>query len=248
MIVPAMVFLGVLAARPAGDALRSPPARRGRGLALFAGGVATAAVIALAALPAKAEDLTDEALTEAAKGTPEALREANDKAARAKRLNPFAVEAMFAQASILERGNRPAEALDVLVDAVERQPDNPATWNRLARFQVLVDDSSGALRSLRQVALLDATSQGFRALSGYILYDERRSASATGTPLPEKIKRRRRRAPAAAAPEPAQPDVPATPTPTPAPTPTPTPPAPTPAPRSTPPPRQPAGDPFRLEG
>ena len=103
--------------------------------------------------PRVSEDLTDEALSQAASGTPGDLREAAEKAARAKRLNPFAVAPAFAQASILERGNRPADALGVLVEAVERQPDNPAAWSRLARFQILVDDSAGALRSLREADL-----------------------------------------------------------------------------------------------
>ncbi len=148
-----------------------------------------AAVVALAALPAVSQDLTDEALSQAASGRPGDLRDAAEKAARAKRLNPFAVAPAFAQASILERGNRPADALGVLIEAVDRQPDNPATWSRLARFQTLVDDSAGALRSLVKLISLDPGRVSEALLGQYLLYDERRSASATGTPLPEIVKR-----------------------------------------------------------
>ena len=84
--------------------------------------------IALAALPAVAESLTDSALSRAASGKAADLRAAEQKAALAKRLNPLAVEPVFAQASIAERGNQPAAAVGLLVEAVDRQPDNADAW------------------------------------------------------------------------------------------------------------------------
>ncbi len=208
-MLPVLVFLGVLAARPLRPGVRRPPPpTRGRGLALLGAGAAMAAVVALAALPAISDDLSDEALSQASSGRAADLREAAEKAARAKRLNPFAVRPVFAQASILERGNQQSAVAGLLVEAVERQPDNPDTWSRLARFQILVDDSASALRSLATAASLDPAR--FAARLGVLsyLYDERRSASATGTPLPEKLRRARRRA-APATPAPAGPAAPA---------------------------------------
>ncbi|MGZ8648446.1 MAG: O-antigen ligase family protein, partial [Solirubrobacteraceae bacterium] len=247
VMVFTLIFLGVLAATPPPKGAVPPPAVRPRRLAaLAAGGAALVAVAALAALPARSKSLTDEALTQAASGKPADLREAAEKAARAKRLNPYAVAPTFAHASILERGNRPADALGVLVEAADRQPANPAVWSRLARFQLLVDDAPGALRSAEKLLLLDPARYVEALYALFTFYDERRSASATGTPLPEIVRR-----PAPAAATPPAPIAPLTPEPVqPAPTPAPTPapaPAPTPAPRPTPP-REPAGDPFRLEG
>jgi hypothetical protein len=282
--LPALVFLGVLAARPAPDgpaptdgggaptargeaaAATAPPRAGTHGAALVLGGVVAVAVIALAALPAVARDLTDNALSRAAGGTPADLRAAGEQAALAKRLNPYAVDALFAQASIAERGNQGDVAGRLLVEAVERQPDNPATWVRLARFQNLVDDAAGALRSLTTAVSLDPANFSAAVAAQFIAYDERRSGSATGTPLPEVLAPLAD--PVAPAPAPAprpaprRPGAPAPPAATPVPTPqapapgaTPAPPAPDPAPAPEPspprvPPSQPPaeGDPFRLEG
>ncbi len=275
--LPAMLFLGVLAAGPrdaAGAGTPDPrPAPRvaGRGLLLALGGLAAAVVIALAALPAVARSLTDQALTRAAGGTADDLRAAGEQAALAKRLNPYAVDALFAQASIAERGNQGDEAGRLLVEAVERQPDNPATWLRLSRFQNLVDDSGGALDSLLVAVRLDPASKIVALSAAFIYFDERRSGSATGTPLPEQLASqvtppaprtspiappfRRRRPSPPAAPAPAR--TRQAPAPTQAPTPAPPAPAPVPSPQPNAPPRvaptpQPqdegGGDPFRLEG
>ncbi len=144
--LPVLVFLGVLAARPPGSAEPRPPAAPAggaRGLRFALGAVALLVVAALAALPAVSRKLTDDALSQAGSNTKADLDAAGEKAALAKRLDPFAVEPLFAQASIAERGNQPKAAAALLVEAVERQPDNPATWTRLARFQVLLADSRG---------------------------------------------------------------------------------------------------------
>jgi hypothetical protein len=273
--LPALLFLGVLAARPLDAGATDPralPRVAGRGLLLALGALAAAVVIALAALPAVARSLTDQALTRAAEGTAADLRAAGEQAALAKRLNPYAVDAIFAQASIAERGNQGDVAGRLLVEAVERQPNNPATWIRLSRFQNLVDDSGGALQSLLVAVRLDPASKAAALSAAFVYFDERRSASATGTPLPAQL------APPATPPAPPTSPIPApfrrrapnrpapnrpgTPAPAPAPqapAPTPAPPAPAPAPTPQPetPPRvaptpQPqddgGGDPFRLEG
>ncbi len=257
--VPALIFLGVLAARPPGtprEFVGQSPAT-GRGVKLALGGVAAVLVIALAALPAIAKDLTSDALSQAAKNTEADLTAAGETAALAKRLNPFAVEPVFAQAAIAERGNQPAAAAALLVEAVERQPDNPATWARLGRFQVLLDDSRGAVRSLLAAARLDPATAAIYALAPFASYDERRSATASGTPLPLPLPEPPAVALPAPPPDGQAPPPPPSPTPVPGPTPAPAPPAPAPAPPAPapdpapprePPAPQPGGDPFRLEG
>ena len=160
----AMVALGLLAARPReATALAPPRVPAGRGPLLAVGAAATFALMASALLPAWSQHLTDDALAQANRGTAADLREAQETAALAKRLNPFAVEPVFAQAAIAERGNQAAAAAGLLVEAVERQPSNPSAWTRLGRFQVAVGDSRGALRSILIAASLDR--RGLTAIS-----------------------------------------------------------------------------------
>ena len=108
------------------------------------GAAAAFAVVALAALPAAAKSLTTAAFTDASDGTAAGLREGEEKAALAKRLNPLSLDPVYAQASFAERGNQPRKAARLLVDAVNQQPDNPDAWNRLLRFQALLDDTAAA--------------------------------------------------------------------------------------------------------
>jgi hypothetical protein len=253
----AMIALGVLGARPRASERVAEPAPRplaARGPLLAAGTLAAFAVAASAALPALSEQLTDEALVRAGGGSVADLREAQETAALAKRLNPFAVEPVFAQAAIAERGNQPAAAAGLLVEAVERQPSNPSAWTRLARFQLAVGDSRGALRSIIAAASLDRQATTAVALFFQALYDQNRSASATGTPLPERLESAPPPVPSlppADAPGGAGPDAAVPPAPTPDAAPTPAPPAPAPdTPREQPPrpPSQDEGDPFRSEG
>ncbi len=249
--LPALIFLGVLAARPPGTPrAKAGPVRAplGRGTALALGGVVAVVVIALAALPAIAKELTSDALSQASSNTRADLTAAGEKAALAKRLNPYSVDAVFAQAAIAERGNQPAAAAGLLVEAVERQPDNPATWSRLARFQLLIDDPRGARRSLITAIRLDPATGAAYQLAPFATFDERRSASATGTPLPLPLPDPVRVPPV---PPPAPPVPGAAPPPAPVPVPVPAPAPPT-APEPAPPREQPApppeGEPFRLEG
>ena len=184
VMVFSLIFLGVLAANPPGEGLARPPAvKAGRLGALAAGGAVLVAVAALAWLPAQVREPHRRGAQPGRERPAEDLREGAEKAARAKRLNPFAVAPAFAQASILERGNRPADALAVLLEAVERQPANPAVWSRLSRFQILVDDAAGALRSSAKLVLLDP-GRYLDSLQAQEGLRRDPSASATGTPLP----------------------------------------------------------------
>ena len=186
-----LIALGVLAATPAGRAAAAPREPRGRGLKMALGAAAAFAIATLAVLPALAQSLSSAALTDAAGATAADLRSGERKAALAKRLNPLSVEPLFAQASIAERGNQPRKAARLFVDAVDLQPDNPDTWNRLFRFQTLLDDAGGAASTLKILFGLDPLLV-FQISGGSITsaYDPGRSASATGTPLPEKLRRR----------------------------------------------------------
>ncbi len=270
--LPVMVFLGVLAARPDGEAGPGgvSPRRQisaiSRGPAL-AGGAALLCLVAISALlPAVSKDMASDALALAAGGNKEELVVAARKAETASRLNPFSVQPLFAGASIAQRSGQPEKAGELFTEAIERQPENAITWFRLAGFQVLLADSPAALRSVATARSLDPQNALLAFVQLSALFDERRSATATGTPLPERLDqpggasptppppargapaRPSPTAPAAAAPDsPAAPAprAPASPEPRAPAVPKPRAPA---APRPAPAPEPPEGEPFRFEG
>jgi hypothetical protein len=183
--VPVLLFLGVLAARPPSAA--PEPLERRRGLpALLGAGVLLALFAVSALLPALARDESNDALATAAKRGPANLREADKKAATARRVDPYSIEAIFTSADLALRRGDVARAASLLADAVREQPDNPRLWTRLARVQALFNDAQGAQRSARTAFELDPFSFILFTLGGLVTYDSSRSATATGTPLPER--------------------------------------------------------------
>jgi len=182
--LPVLIFLGVLAARAPGSA-GSPLARGEPGVpTLVAGGLALVLFVVSAALPALARERSNDALTLAAKGGAKNLREADEQAAAARRLDPFALDPVLTAADLSRRRGDVERSTDLLVQAVRRQPDNPKPWVRLAQIQVLLDDTRGALSSARTAFALDPLSPTLFTLAGFLVYDNTRSATATGTPLP----------------------------------------------------------------
>jgi hypothetical protein len=202
--LPLLVFLGVLAARPAGaGGVELPPAGpaaaagasvAGRSLALGLGAVAACAIALSALLPSLAHDRTDRALSEAAAGHPKGLAAAAKDAEVARRLNPLSVDPLFAEASVAERGQRFARISRLLADAADREPRNPAVWLRLAGFADLLGDRPAVDRYLRDFLVVNPHYRLTPVLI-LVLTDASASASATGTPLPQ--------APARVAPRPA---------------------------------------------
>ena len=63
------------------------------------------------------------------------LRDAASDAELAAKLNPTAVEPLWAAATIAERRGSLDEAREQLLRAAERQPDNAGTWFRLTRIE-----------------------------------------------------------------------------------------------------------------
>ena len=188
VMLPALIFLGVLAAAPSPE---PEPARPGgmawRGLALAGAGVLLGLFAASAFLPALAREKTTEALERSASNSPEDLREAAELAAYASKLDPFAVDPLFAAAGIADRRGQTALAVEYLTEAVERQPDNARAWVRLGRRQILLDDLAAANQSSEYAVSLDPLGVGSFFVALGSTFDERRSASATGTPLPLEL-------------------------------------------------------------
>jgi hypothetical protein len=191
VMLPVMIFLGVLVARPPTQS-EYPVAAPGIGTRaiVFGIGCVAAGLIAVSAiLPWYSSKLTNDALSLASTNTEPNLKEAARKAALAKRLNPFTIQPLLAEASVLERGNQGAAAYDSLVEAVKLQPANSTTWLRLSRLEFLLDKPGAATSSALTALSLDPST--LLTGGGFVLQlvrnDPARSASVAGTPLPVKV-------------------------------------------------------------
>ena len=209
--LPALLFLGVLAARPGGEAVvvSEDPARaftssRGRpfGAAAVADGsspgarrVALAGATLLlslltlsALLPGWSENRTSDAQVLADRATDaQGLERAAADAELASRLNPFAVRSLYASSAIALARERPLDARRFLLQAARRQPENAAVWVRLAGVAFELADRDGARRAALRALELDPRSRSTRDLVAGLsseLTPVNGSATAVGTPLP----------------------------------------------------------------
>ena len=101
--------------------------------------------------PERAARAADRAVELAEDGkTEEALEEAE----RARELNPYSADPLYARAEVLDLAGRTAAAYRALELAVIEHPRDPETWLRLARFELdvldlparAVQSAGGALR------------------------------------------------------------------------------------------------------
>ena len=184
--LPAMVALGVLAARPGPW---RPPAARAAVLACA--GIVFALVATSALLPSLARTRTAGVLASIG-GSPDDARlsAATADAEVAARLNPLAVDPLFAVATIANRRGRPDEERSALLRALERQPENVVAWVRLATFEVLRGDRRAGRRATLRALELDPLNPGLRGLAertANALTPPQDSATATGAPLPTEV-------------------------------------------------------------
>ncbi|MEX2195699.1 MAG: O-antigen ligase family protein [Thermoleophilaceae bacterium] len=203
--LPALLFLGILAARPpgaGGSEVRplAPGREPGGRVGMLALGVAMCCAFALSALlPALARDRTSSAFEHAAAGTPEELAAGARDAEIARRLNPLSDDPTAAASAIAERRGRYDRAAQLLAEGVDRAPSDPQAWLRVATFNFRRDDLRAALPAAQRLAELDP--RGESALLFLPALDPSvRSATATGTPLPRLVPPPPAPAPAAPAP------------------------------------------------
>jgi O-antigen ligase len=184
--LPALVFAGVLAARPPGEPApprRVRPSTSPGHLAHAAGLAAGVALLCAAAVAAVMPALARDRADDAAFATPTLA--AAERAEEAARLDPVGAAPLLAGATVAERRRRWDRAADLLLEAARRQPENPEVWMRLGRLQFLFGDAPGALAAAERGLALDPYDPQLALLAVRAGIDERASASATGTPLPE---------------------------------------------------------------
>ena len=194
--LPALLALGVLAARPGGkervvttfrdvDAERSASLTPAVGLA--AASLVLAAMVASAVLPAWSEGKATSAQSSiSADASPQELADAAADAELAARLDPLAVRPLFIASAIAEGRDRLLDARRYLLQAADRQPDDPEVWLRLAGIAAQLADRDGFRDAARRFARLDPANPGGRSLASdaeAALAPPSASATATGTPL-----------------------------------------------------------------
>jgi hypothetical protein len=145
---PLMLVTGVLLT--AGRA--SPPARR-HGLWAVAPPLAAAALLYSLTAPWLAEQRVERAYEAVANGDPVA---AVRSARSASGLNPLSVDPLRVEASARVLGGDLDGARRALAEAVELQPENPATWYELGVFELRIAvRPEAAIRPLTRAAALD---------------------------------------------------------------------------------------------
>ncbi len=193
--IPALLFLGVLAAIPvrrdegapggAGRPGSGPPGPRLAALALAC--VVLGLVMVSALLPAWADSKASGALavnTQAAEGE---LQHAAAEAEAGASLDPTSVRSLLAAADLAQNRGRLLDARRYLLDAVRRQPYSLIAWRRIMRLALVTADRRGARAAAKRLLELDpiGTRGTLPLVSRLVLFQvpASGSATATGTPL-----------------------------------------------------------------
>lgn len=190
---PVLVMLGILAGRP--DA-REPedivlahgdgPGFASRAVLVAVGTLLCAAAVISAGLPWLAGQKAEAAAEATSSRTPEALQEAAAKADLAARLNPLATRPLFVSAAVAAARGRLLEARAALLEAVDRTPDDPRAWGRLAGLALSLADYDGFARATQRQYELDPLhpfAERQLGIAEQVGTLPSASATTTGTPL-----------------------------------------------------------------
>jgi hypothetical protein len=187
--IPALLFIGVLAAAQWQPGARAPALREAPGtssLALALACVCAGLVIVSAGLPMLADEKASAAQAVSTHAGAGELQDAAADADLAARLDPTAVRPLFAASAIAEGRGRLLDARRFLLDAADRQPYNATVWFRLLELALKTADRPGAKAATRRLLELDPVGSGSRALAAGLARFEVPAAgspTATGTPL-----------------------------------------------------------------
>jgi hypothetical protein len=192
--IPALLFLGVLAATPVRRSQRAviatdppdggSPAPRTAALALAC--IVLGLVVVSSLLPAWADSKASSALAVSTRAREPELRAAAAEAELGARLDPTAVRSLLAAADLAQNRGRLLDARRYLLDAVGRQPYDVTSWRRLMRLALTTADRRGAKAAAQRLLELDPIGKGTLALVGRLVLfsvPASGSATATGTPL-----------------------------------------------------------------
>ncbi len=188
--IPALVFMGVLAAIPARGERSALSPESGsvapRVAALVVVCLALGLVIVSALLPAWANSKATSALAVTTQAREPELRRAAAEAETGARLDPTSVASLLAAADLAQNRGRLVDARRYLLQAVERQPYSVTAWRRLMALALATADRPGAKAAAERLLELDPIGKGTLALVGRLVLfsvPANGSPTATGTPL-----------------------------------------------------------------
>ena len=187
--MPALLFMGVLAARPLqARAPRPPRLEQGtRALALAGATLVICTVAISAALPSWAQTKSQNALAELPRNPSDAqLGHAEAQARLAARLDTLSSEPLLNAAAIAGRRHHPLAARGYLLQAVGREPSNARVWLSLAIVEFQRGDLINVGIALDRISRLDPRNLGALVLAatrGQVDSPANDSATAIGTPL-----------------------------------------------------------------
>ncbi|MCW2991630.1 MAG: hypothetical protein JWM73_2224, partial [Solirubrobacterales bacterium] len=101
-------------------------------------------------------------------------------------LNPLDTRPLFVAAAVAAARGRLLEARAALLEAVDRAPEDPQAWGRLAGLAFQLADRQGYVRAIQREFQLDPhnpVAEGQLSLALQFLALPASSATATGTPL-----------------------------------------------------------------
>jgi tetratricopeptide (TPR) repeat protein len=144
---PTMIVVGLLvgAGRPPIRAARRP-------FAAAAAMLISVGLVYSAAAPWLASRMVDQAYAALDDGD---FGRARAAVKDARALNPLSADPIRAEAAVAEGLRIRQRALDLHVEAVELQPENPALWYELARYEAEIGLRSAAIRHAQQAQRLD---------------------------------------------------------------------------------------------
>jgi hypothetical protein len=191
--IPALVFMGVLAAIPTRarreerSALSpSPECVAPRVTALVVVSLALGLVIVSALLPELADSKATSSLAVTTQAREPELQHAAAEAEAGARLDPTAIASLLAAADLAQNRGRLVDARRYLLQAVQRQPYSVTAWRRLMRLALTTADRRGAKAASERLLELDPIGKGTLALVGRLVLfsvPANGSPTATGTPL-----------------------------------------------------------------
>jgi O-antigen ligase len=130
----------------------------GPGLRLVAIVVVALAMCAYAlsvALPSLATDKASSAVLAASPGTPAALREADQQARVATRLDPLSDAGLLAEAIVAERRKQLSTARALYIQALDRNPSDINAWEQLSYIETLARRYRPGIEAAQRVLQLD---------------------------------------------------------------------------------------------
>jgi O-antigen ligase len=189
LTLPALIFLGVLAAHRPRGVTASRSSATARGVLLATATVCLCLLAISALLPSLAASKSSAALVSASNASADAVQDAQASAQLASSLDPLSDNGLKLEATIALRRGSVAAAVRYLVAAVNRDPSDVEAWQQIAYLESVHGNFPAALRAVRRLLVLDPRGRETNVLVASVvaaanLANAPPAGSATAQPVP----------------------------------------------------------------